>query len=83
MTKILLVWEEVPETIKTFSFDADKTMMKWLPLCHRNFINAECNEKEQAALMKLNDFLQTIKPIDDASPFRSGDCLVILSGFLL
>ena len=83
VTLILLIWEEVPEAIKTYCFDADEAMMKWLPLCHRNYINGECSKKAQAALDKLSEFLETVEPVDDKKPFAIETRTVVISGFIL
>lgn len=81
--RILLIWEEIPETVKIYTFLADATMLEWLTLCHHHYIHTENTEKVDKALEKLNRFLETIEPIDDAKPFQTTVCLVILSGFVL
>lgn len=83
-TKILLIWQEIPERTRLYVFDADGEMMTWLLKCHRIYINHNVEMAEQLRAMdKLVAFLDTQVALVTKAPVLVPDSLVIISGWVV
>lgn len=72
MTKVLIIYEIIPETTEFFLVDADDTEVSELKICHGHYINVVDNENIEKALCRLS--LRISKPdhVDAESLALSG-----------
>jgi len=77
--KVLLVWEDIPETTKFYLLDGN--LAAAAIAAHRQIINST-DESEHAS--RLCDMLEGIEPISDDHPFEIDEKVtVVYSGFYL
>jgi hypothetical protein len=85
MTKVLLVYELIPEETHVYLLDVDDADLKWMKKCHRHFINYEMPAASEKACAKLSVYLEDKPKLDhknDKIPVDiKGYDLLIVSGF--
>ena len=80
--KILLIWEEVPESTSLYLIDASPKESWMIKKCHGQFSNTV--GADEKALKQLSVFLVGRTPIDKEAPFVvDGPVTIVLSGFML
>jgi hypothetical protein len=83
MTKVLLVWEEIPESTKFFMLDGELAELALKAHhCFINMVDGDPNEYADQLNCKLVEL--EIEPIDISSPIDIKEpCTVCLAGFLM
>lgn len=89
--KILIVYEEIPESTKVYSEDVTAEEWAWMKLTHGNYVNADADSEEaEEACTKLSDWLVDKKPASDSGEQSEpillrgvGYDYVIVTGFIL
>lgn len=79
--KVLLIWEEIPESIKLFSLEGELAEMAFKAHgCYVNMVDGDPNDYAD----NLSQALIDVKDLDQSKPipFDSFD-YVVLSGFLM
>ncbi len=87
MSRVLVVFENVPERTDFYALDATPTELEKLKLCHGNFINLDCGEESEDELNWLSTRLvePDVRKIDDKlGPIALGDFdLLVLTGCMM
>jgi hypothetical protein len=87
MTKVLLVYEMVPEETLIYLLDVEDADLKWMKKCHRHFLNSKMSAVSEKACAKLSVYLEDKPKLDhknDKDPIDiKGYDLLIVSGFIL
>lgn len=94
MLKILIVYEEIPESFKVYAVAATSDEWKWMQLTHGHYVNMDHDTEEtEEACNKLSVWLEDKDPINGTidDPRTSGPILmrgenydyVLITGFLL
>lgn len=78
--KVLLVWEEIPETTKFYVLDVAGEDLENLRSAHGKFINSDMDDDLAEWISK---FLEDKEPQDHTTPFKFAGGEVILSGFMM
>lgn len=82
--KVLIIYEEIPESTKFFDADVAADEWKWMRLTHGNFINTDMTKKQEDACQKLSVWLENRPPFDAKVPISaSGFEYVLHTGFVL
>lgn len=84
--KTLLIYEEIPESTKTYLLDLTDTQYAKLAKCHGHYVNLDMPDDAQEAHDWLIDFLSTQNPIDivPGDPFHTMNIdRVVVCGFYL
>jgi hypothetical protein len=56
--KILIVYENIPESTYIYSVEVSDEDWKWMKLTHGRYINFDMSDECQAACEKLSEFLE-------------------------
>lgn len=81
--KVLIVYENVPESTDIYLVDIEEADWQWMKLTHGNFINASMSDEEEAACQKLNEFLENKEKYTVKEPVvAEGIAYVLLTGFI-
>lgn len=76
--KVLLIWEEIPETIKAYVLEGEEAIIALQ--CHNKYINSD----DAPELDQLSEILENKKPVDTKEAFGvEGADKVVFSGFIL
>lgn len=76
--KVLLVWSEIPESVKLYALEDDDAVVA--VKCHNLYINNDDSED----LEKLSEILEKETPLDSSNPVDIEQFdKVVLSGFYL
>ena len=67
--KILIVYQEIPESVQVFSEEVKPEEWKWMWLTHMNLNNTVLPKKIQKAYDQLSVWLEDKKPISCEDPF--------------
>ena len=82
MTKVLIVYENIPESTDLYLLDVEDEDLKWMKKCHRHFINFEMTKDQQKACDRLSDYLDDKTKLDDKAAVDIGAYqLLIVTGF--
>jgi hypothetical protein len=82
MPKVLIVYENIPESTDLYLLNVSEDDLKWMSKCHRHFINFEMPEDAEKACQKLSDYLEGKQKLNDNGPVDLKDCdLLIVTGF--
>ena len=82
--KILIVYEEVPETTKFYTVEVTDSEWEWMRLTHGYYVNAKAPKKNEAACLKLMNWLEDETPLTFDTPIGvAGIEYVLHTGFIL
>lgn len=92
--KILIIYEEVPESTKLFLLDVSEQEYEWIKLCHGHYVNTvdldkPKNKDAKHACLELSNLLTKHTPLvtNSSKPVAGanldGLSAVIQTGFLL
>jgi hypothetical protein len=88
--RVLLVWEEIPETTRAFDLSLTKEEYEKILLCHGLFINSsDMNDEQEKAIEWLQEYIEDKKPVYNdneeigAPPKIDASATLIVSGFFL
>ena len=74
MNRVLLVWQEVPDSLKIYRLEVNDEILHKLMKCHGKLINCHVFDSEILDWLTTwqDDYLSGLKPIyDDISPVDS------------
>lgn len=84
MKKVLVIYENVPESTDVFILDVPAEDLKWMAKCHRQFVNNELTAAQEKACDRMSKYLLKHKPVDDKGPINiTGFDLCIITGFIV
>lgn len=85
--KVLIIYEEIPESTKLYLVDVAPSEWAWMRLAHDQYINTVATDNDEnahAACMKLSTWLEDKKPLRLVAPLRDLSVdYVLVTGFVL
>ena len=87
MTKVLIVYEMIPESTNIYVEDVTLKDLKWMKKCHGYYINHNSDDDKDAQIAcdRMSKFLDGKNPvsIDQGEPFDIGQVTLIHTGFVM
>ena len=84
--RTLLVYNEVPEKLRVYAFDADDEQEELLRRCHGKYVNGDMSSEDVEALVALVEKLEPYEVYNDEKQLpvaAFGGHVLIVTGFIV